>query len=211
MNRIAVLLAAAVSIAFSGSSPQREPLSCAVTGFLNEVSNDEWQDARVGMGVRAMLSESLYETGLFSLIEEKDEVRTALLPVIKDVWMKKKGKKELEKAADLLKKQGARFIAGGRIYYFGKPRTRASVGPVHFASDEVVIKIEVVIEDTEKRKKLKAIGTGTAKTSAKTVLFTFHGDRLDADKSMVATATKKAIDEAVKELAAKVQKKYPSR
>jgi curli biogenesis system outer membrane secretion channel CsgG len=196
-----------VLVISAGSGEQKKP-TCAVTGFLNEVSNEQWRDARVGMGVRAMLTQSVSETGLFSLLEEKEEVKVKLASLRTEAWMNKKGKKHLEEVDAFLKKEGAEFTAQGRIYYFGKPRSKASVGPVHLASDEVVIKIEVMLTDTKKGKKISALGTGKAKTSVKSALFTFHQEKLDADKSMVATATKKAIDEAVTEVAKKYRKKY---
>jgi curli biogenesis system outer membrane secretion channel CsgG len=182
--------------------------SCAVVGFVNELRHEAWRDARVGMGVRAMLTQSLHQTGLFTLLEEKDDVRASLAAVREKAWMEKKGGKYLDVAADVLKKQGARFTAIGRVYYFGKPRTKASVGPVHLASDEVIIKIEVTLIDAIKGNNLTAAGSGNARTTATSALFTFHGEHLDADQSMVATATKKAIDEAVEHLAKQYRKKY---
>jgi hypothetical protein len=180
----------------------------AVTGFVNQVDHKEWQDARVGMGVRAMLSQTLAETGLFTLLEEKPEIKTQIEEIAQNAWSSKNGDDALTQGTDRMKAAGAEFIASGKVFYFGKPRTRASVGPAHFASDEVVIKIEVMLTDCAKGKKITAIGSGKAKTTAASGLFTYHGENLDADASMVGTATKKAIDEAVGEIIKKYRKSY---
>lgn len=180
----------------------------AVTGFLNQVDHADWQDGRVGMGVRAMLSQALAEAGLFALLEEKPEIKAQLEDIAKAAWSGNKGEEALGKAADQMKTAGARFVASGKVFYFGKPRTRASVGPAHFASDEVVIKIEVVLTDAANGKKNSAIGSGKAKTTAASGLFSYHGENLDADASMVGTATKKAIDDAVGEIMKKYRKAY---
>jgi curli biogenesis system outer membrane secretion channel CsgG len=180
----------------------------AVTGFTNKVDHKEWQDARVGMGVRAMLSQALAETGLFTLLEEKPEIKAQLEEIARNAWSGKQGEDALGKAMDQMKVAGARFIASGKVFYFGKPRTRASVGPAHFASDEVVIKIEVTLAAVSTGKKITAIGSGKAKTTAAAGLFTYHGENLDADASMAGTATKKAIDDAVGEIVKKYKKAY---
>jgi hypothetical protein len=181
---------------------------CAVVGFVNELKNEQWRDARVGMGVRAMLAQSLHGSGLFRMLDEKDEIAQVLGDISGRAWKEKRGGKEIDKAVKTVAAEGARFVASGRIFYFGKPRAKASVGPMHFSSDEVLIKLEVQLYDVQKKKKLKAIGVGKAKTTASSALFTFHDDRLDADKTMVATATRKAITAAVDEVIKRYREKY---
>jgi len=196
------------SVFAQDSSEKKELPVCAVVGFVNELKNDQWRDARVGMGVRAMLTQAIHETGLFRMLEEKEVVADALDKIVDRNWKGNSDKKKSKETIVLLTSEGARFIASGRVYYFGKPRTRASVGPVHIASDEVVLKLEVKLYDTHKKKTLSAVGTGKAKTTASSTFFTFHGESLDTDKSMVATATRKAIGEAVTEIVKKYRKKY---
>lgn len=192
----------------SGTVSAAEQPVCAVVGFVNELKNEQWQDARVGMGVRAMLAQSLHETGLFRMLDEKDEVAQALSEISGRAWTENGGGKQVDKAVKVVAAEGARFVVSGRIFYFGKPRTKASVGPMHFSSNEVLIKLEVQLYDVKRKKKLKAIGVGKAKTTASSALFTFHDDRLDADKTMVATATRKAIATAVDEVVKRYRKKY---
>ncbi len=182
--------------------------SCAVVGFLNEIENQDWRDGRVGLGVCAMLSQALFESRCFTLLDEKAEIKGRLQEIAKSAWLGRKGGATLDSAAMEMKKAGARFMASGRVYYFGKPRTRASVGPAHFSGDEVEIKIEVTLLSISDGKRISAIGTGKAKTTALSGLFTFHDENLDADKSMVGTATRKAIDAAVAEITKKYRKAY---
>jgi hypothetical protein len=191
------------------SAAQEAPLpSCAVIGFVNEVNNPEWRDGRVGMGVRALLAQSVAETNDFTLLEEKAAIKAKLEDCAKAAWLSDKKESPLDTAAAAMKSAGAAFIASGKVFYFGKPRTRASVGPAHFASDEVEIKIEVTLADARSGKKLSAIGSGKAATTAVTGIFSFHGENLDANASMVGTATKKAVDAAVAEIDKKYRKAH---
>jgi hypothetical protein len=183
--------------------------SCAVIGFVNQIENKDWHDGRVGMGVRSMLAQSLFETGLFTLLEEKPDIKAKIEEAAKAAWLDKSGSSTaLDGAAAFGKQAGARFVASGKVFHFGKPRTRASVGPAHFESDEVEIKIEVTLTNAADNKAITAVGSGKAKTTASSGLFTFHGENLDADASMVGTATRKAIDAAVAEIAKKYRKVY---
>jgi hypothetical protein len=197
-----MLLFAGLNVALA---QDRQKPSCAVIGFINQVENKDWHDGRVGMGVRSILAQSLFETGLFSLLEEKPDVKAKIEEAAKAVWLDKSG---LDGAAAFGRQSGAKFIASGKVFHFGKPRTRASVGPAHFESDEVEIKIEVTLTSAADNKAITAIGSGKAKTTATSGLFTYHGENLDADASMVGTATRKSIDAAVAEIAKKYRKAY---
>jgi hypothetical protein len=195
-----------VGLTFVVAQDAQKP-SCAGIGFVNQVENRDWHDGRVGMGVRSMLAQSLFETGLFTLLEEKPDIKAKIEEAAKAAWLDKTGK-ALGNASVFGKQTGATFIASGRVFHFGKPRTRASVGPAHFESDEVEIKIEVTLTSTAGNKAILAIGSGKAKTTATSGLFTYHGENLDADASMVGIATRKAIDAAVAEVAKKYRKVY---
>lgn len=181
--------------------------ACAVIGFVNQVDNADWRDGRVGMGVRSILAQSLFATGLFTLVEEKADIKAKIEEAAKAAWLDKSGA-SIDSAADFARAAGAEVIASGKVFHYGKPRTRASVGPAHFASDEVEIKIEVTLAGVKDGKKIIALGSGKAKTTASSGLFTYHGENLDADASMVGTATRKAIDAAVAEIAKKYRKVY---
>jgi curli biogenesis system outer membrane secretion channel CsgG len=199
-----LVLLAGITIAVGQDS--QKP-SCAVIGFVNQVENKEWHDGRVGMGVRSMLAQSLFETGLFTLLEEKADIKAKIEEAANAAWLDKSGR-SLDSASAFGRQAGAKFVASGKVFHFGKPRTKASVGPAHFESDEVEIKIEVTLTSTLDNKAMSAVGSGKAKTTASTGLFTFHGENLDADASMVGTATRKAIDAAVAEIAKKYRKVY---
>ena len=198
----AVALFAAVAFAQAAVKP-----SCAVVGFVNELKNTDWKDARVGMGVRLMLSQSLAETGLFSFVEEKPGMKEKVEALSKALWAQQGGT-TLESAQALGRESGAAFTASGKVFFFGKPRTKASVGPAHFQKDEVEIRVEVTLTDMKTGKSIVEIGKGVAATTAASGLFTFHEERLDVDASLVGTATRKAIDHAVGEVVKKYRKRY---
>jgi curli biogenesis system outer membrane secretion channel CsgG len=193
-------------VAMAAARPPAAP-PCAVLGFVNQVDNKEWQDARVGMGVRAMLSQSIAATGLFTLLEEKPDIKAKIDEAARASWLDKTGKAS-DGTIGALKLAGATFVARGKVFHYGKPRTRASVGPAHFESDEVEIGVEVTLVDVGTGKEITAVGKGKARTTAASGIFTFHGENLDADASMVGTATRKAIDAAVAEVVKKYRKIY---
>jgi curli biogenesis system outer membrane secretion channel CsgG len=208
MRSTTIFAVAVFGFVFAAGAQDASKPSCAVTGFINQVDNKDWHDGRVGLGVRAMLAQSFFETGNFAMLEENPEIKGRLEDLSKAAWLDEAQSKLLDTAAAVVKSSGAAFIASGKVFYFGKPRTRASLGPAHFESDEVVIKIEVTLADARSGKKMTAIGNGKAATTATTGLFTFHGENLDADASMVGTATKKAIDDAVGDITKKYKKVY---
>lgn len=57
-------------------------------------------------------------------------------------------------------------------------------------------------------KEISANGAGKAATTAASGIFTFHGENLEVDASMVGIATRKAIDAAVAEIVKKYRKIY---
>jgi curli biogenesis system outer membrane secretion channel CsgG len=203
--RIALLLFVllGIQVIFSENTAKS---TCAVAGFVNEIDNDEWHDFRVGLGLNALLSQALYESGNFVMIEEKEFVKIHLDELRKKMWLDRKNEKMLDSAIGFINGAGAQFIVTGKVFYFGKPRTRAQVGPAHFASDEIEIKIEITLLNGANNKKITAVGTGKASTKAATALFTFHESGIDTEQSMIGTATREAIVSAVETVIKKTNK-----
>jgi curli biogenesis system outer membrane secretion channel CsgG len=182
----------------------------AVIAMSNEIENADWRDARVGMGLRVILSQLFFDSGYFSLLEEKPEIRQKLNELAAGIWALNKNDydfaEEINKTAEL----GADFVVYGKVYYFGKPKTKGSLGPIHVSRNAVVIKVEVTFQDLKTGRIIKAKGEGESATTAGSAVFEFREDRVEMDKTNIGNATKKALDEAVEKIIKEFKKKYGS-
>jgi hypothetical protein len=180
----------------------------AVIAVANEIKNEDWRDARVGMGLRTILSQLFFDSGYFALLEEKPEIRQKLNELAAGIWSLHKNDYDFREEVKTTGELGADCVVYGKVYYFGKPQTRGSLGPIHVSRHAVVIKVEVVFEDIRTGKSLKAKGEGESATTAGSAIFEFREDRVEMDKTNVGNATKKALGEAVAKIIKEFKKKY---
>ncbi|MBD3421997.1 MAG: hypothetical protein GF398_17940 [Chitinivibrionales bacterium] len=189
------------------ATPDKPTLT--VIGFTNELEDSSWRDARIGLGLRTMLAEQLFASGEFALVEEKQEIRDKIKETAALLWAFDGKSKKAEK---MIESSGAadntNFITRGRVFYFGRPRDRASLGPMQLTRDAVVIKVEVTLQDRAKKKSYTVVGKGVSTKTAASALFTFHEERLELDKTNVGNATKAALEMAVAKLVKIYRKKY---
>jgi len=177
-----------------------EKYNIAVLGLTNELNIEDWEDNRIGFGLRVKLSEILYETNKFYMLEEKDEIKSKIEELSKMIWISKKNDYK-----NYLKTENIDFIAYGRIYYFGKPRRNASIGLVQLNKNITEIKVEVTLENIKTGKKITEKGFGKAEVNANSVIFTFNQDKVEFDKTTVGIATEEALKEAVKNIIKKMK------
>ncbi len=179
----------------------------AVIGMSNEVENEDWRDARVGMGLRAILSQLFFDSGYFLLLEEKPEIRQKLNALATGIWALQ-GEHDFKEALHQAGELGADFVVYGRVTYFGTPKTRVSFGPMHVRRNAVVINVEATLEDLKTGRKIKEKGQGESATTAGSAIFNYREDRVELDKTNVGNATKKALSEAVGKILKEFKKKY---
>jgi len=172
-----------------------------VIGFTNEVEDTSWRDARIGMGVRALLSQELSNTGKFRLLEEKDEIRQKIRDFSDSLWTMGADGDPEAMARSEAENYDARYIAYGRIYYYGVAQSGFSGGGFHSKTVTTIIKLEVVLMDLKAGKTFSGKGKGKAKVRANSFLFEFtpRGD-LAFDRTTVGVATEKAIGKAVQKM-----------
>ncbi|MFC2089037.1 hypothetical protein ACFLSX_05485, partial [Calditrichota bacterium] len=164
----------------------------AVIGMSNEIRNEDWRDERVGLGLKIILSQLFYESGYFTMLEEKPEIRQKLNKMVSGIWTLNQEDYNFENDAKSIKEFGADFVAYGKVYYYGKPRMRVSLGPLHMRKNSVIIKVEITLEDLKSGKTISERGEGQSKTTANSALFKFREDHVDLDKTNIGNATKKA-------------------
>ncbi len=187
------------------SPPKPEMPTLAVVGLANEVSSDEWEDLRIGMGLRAILSQELFETGHFELLEEKAEIREQLRALSRGLW--EEGLRQDGAETRLLAGVGALqpdYVAYGKVVYFGRPRSRANIGPVRRNRQTIEIGLELTMLEVASGRRTIAEARGKAQTVATSAFFVYQEDRVELDESAVGTATRKAMSQAVEELMEKL-------
>ena len=202
-----IVLVSVIMLFAENGKNEGDKATLTVVGFVNELEDSSWQDARIGMGLQAILSELFYASNEFALVEEKDAIKEEIRKTASLLWATgdkgKKIKEITEKAS-----RDTRFLAWGRVFYFGRPRDKTSLGPMQITRDAVVIKVEVTLRDQKKKKNYIAVGKGVSATTAASILFTFHEKELQLDKTNVGNATREALEMAVNSLMKKYRKKY---
>ena len=171
-----------------------------VLGSFNELKNEQWKDARIGFGLKSLIIQSFFDTGAFTIIEEKPEIQEKLSAISQGMWNSDSKKYDIGKEAEEAKIMGAKYIAYGRVYYFGRPQTKLTVGLLQARVSETIIRIEIVLQNVENGKKIKKSGSGKTETTANSILFEVRDDSVLFDETAVGIATRKAISEAVADI-----------
>lgn len=195
-----LFFALAGSITGSRSSAAAEDTTLIVLGSFNELKDERWKDERIGFGLRSLITQSFFDAGAFAIVEEKPEIREKLRAVSQGMWVSKEKKYDIEKETQDAKKMGAKYIAYGRVYYFGRPQTKVTIGVLQARVSETVIRIEITLRNTENGKSIKKSGAGTAETAANSVFFEVRDDSVLFDETAVGVATRKAIAEAIADI-----------
>jgi len=181
----------------------------AVIGVVNELEQPEWKDQRIGLGLQTILSQQLYESGHFKMLEDKPEMKEKLQVIGEGLWSKTGSTDDNVKNAAQL---GADFAVYGKVIYYGKPRSKASFAGMSVNKKTTVIKVEVHFVNTKTGKTITEYGEGESSTTATAIVFQFNDKKVDFDKTEVGSATKKALNDAVIKVQDKVMgqlvKKY---
>lgn len=174
--------------------------SLVVIGLTNEVKDASWRDARVGMGLRNVLAELFFDTGRFVLLEDQPEIQQRLGALAEAAWALEAKKYDFRSEVDSVRTLASGYVAYGRVFYFGRPRSKVSFGPIHAHSQTVLIRVEVTLEEVKTGERIRERGEGKAKTVAKTAIFSFREQAVELDKTNVGTATRRALHEAVEKV-----------
>jgi hypothetical protein len=168
----------------------------AVIGMANQVEDENWRDARVGLGLRNVLAELFFDTGRFSLIEEKPEIRRRLDKFSEGLWQLGKSA-DMDRIVERIGILESDFVAYGKVTYFGKPKTKLSFGPMHMQRNAVVIEVLVTLLNLQSGKTYQEEGKGVSRTVVGSTLFQFREDHVELDKTNVGNAVREALEEAV--------------
>lgn len=210
MKNVWVFFAIVVQILFpvlanaQAATSERPERNLIVIGVTNEIADSLWRDARIGMGVRSLITQYLFETGQFNILEEKEEIKDKIASLSAGIWTLAEGNYDFSEGMKEARLLGANHVAYGKVVGFGVSRSNASFGVVHRNTVNVIVKIEVTIENLTSGNSITETGKGNAKTTANSLFFQFNQERAEFDKSGVGKATKDSIEEAVGKLSEKL-------
>jgi len=164
---------------------------------------DSMQDRRVGFGLNSLLAESLFDTGRFHLVEEKDVRQRALLTdIVKTYWIEARGPYTPEQLQRVAQQLGAPLLAYGSVVYGGFSGQRLMLGPFSRAEQTLRLQVTACLYAASPRSSLCRQGRGEARQEGVGMVYEFSGDRLDFAQNAIGRATKEAVVLAVRELVA---------
>lgn len=199
--RITFFLVAVFSsllVAVSGAA-QLPSGRLVVIGVENEAGRPEWDDQLIGYGLARVLLQHLYDTGLYTPVEDNPEIVNEIKRLVGAYW---KGDVKGYSPADadaLARKFDCDVTAYAKIKKFATTRSRTSVGPFSSAETVVTIEVEVTVKKAGEAE-IRASGEGSSSTKAKSMMFKIRDNKVRLDETSVGRATEKAIKNAVEKL-----------
>ncbi len=164
---------------------------------------DSLREPRVGFGLNSLLAESLFDTGQFRLIEEKDvHQRNLLDDLVKTYWIGARAPYTPEQLQRVAQQLGAPLLAYGSVVYGGFSGQHLMLGPFSRAEQTLRLQVTACLYAASTRASLCRQGRGEAHQEGVGVVYEFRGDRLDFAQNAVGRATKEAVVLAVRELVA---------
>jgi hypothetical protein len=172
---------------------------------LSSADSQGLQDRRIGFGLSKLLAESLYDTGKFRLVEEKDLHKRELIEDLVHIhWIVHRAnysERELRRVATQLR---AELLAFGTISYRSF-RESISAGPISRVVQKLRIQANVCLYEVFTDAILCREGQGEAEQERRGVIYEPSDDRLDFEKNAAGIATKLAVARAVQDLVAGIQ------
>ena len=174
-----------------------------VSGVEDKTDNDEWNNLLIAYGIRSLIEEELFQTGLFVPIETNPEIQGQIDKLIQYSW-RPSGDVQDGKMVAVAKTIGSDVIVSGVVKNFKKKRSGSFMGP--FSSSKVTISFIVELSLNEKGKIVcSGSGKGKGVTKSSAVLFQIRKDKVNFDKTTVGRAAHKAIRDAVQEMVKKYE------
>jgi hypothetical protein len=165
-----------------------------------------WRDRRVAFGLNNLLAESLYDTGKFRLVEEKDLHQRQLIEELVDLfWYASRPGPSDPELASIGARLEAELLAYGTIGYTRSSAQRIQIGPLGKYQQKLRVTAEVCLFDVSTQATRCHEGEGTAQQEGMGVLYEFRNDRPEFEKTAAGRATKEAVAAAVQALVASIR------
>lgn len=150
----------AADIKFPPYSGKKTPLAVLPMG-LSKLAADRYPQLltrSVGLGVHNVLTEDLYETGRFKLVEADEKV---IEKVFKQQWLSASGAVDESTAVELGKILGAQDVIYGEVYDYSEGRIEKTSGLSTKTIPRIRVGIQIRLTDVETLEYIPGSGTGT--------------------------------------------------
>ena len=177
----------------------------------------EWQERRLGMGIRGRLTQMFAASGAFTLREEKD-LAPSVQAAIGGYWLREKGAEELRDLDGVLRSTGSDWVAYGTVERFGVTRDRLQ-GLMSGERWLYRAKVRLCLRGTTGSgasggttsgggggRELCREGNGQTATEAFSVVISYQGDEVTWDQAGPAQAVDRALIDAFNRLMPEWQK-----
>src|SRR5262245_33893180 len=152
------------------------------------------EDRQIGFGLTNLLSEALFDTGRFRLLEEKDIGKRELIGnLVQTYWLEPGARYSAQLLQGIAIQLGVELLAYGSVSHTMTSKRSLSLGPFSQAEQKLQVKVNVCVYAASVRDILCREGQGEAKQEAVGVIYEFQGDRLDFEKNATGRATKQAV------------------
>ncbi len=168
----------------------------AVIGVGNRVEDREFSDLRVGFGIRSMLSEALYDTGKFQMLEEKRAIRDRLDLSQETIWKEgvRTTPEDLQRFAEAL---DADAVACATVTSYRVPTSGVSAGFFSRSKAMARLEIQVCIYQRATGHLFCRTGKGSADFVVDGLFVSYRDDGRLSTKSLIGKASKEAIENAI--------------
>ena len=167
----------------------------AIVSVSNETDEPEFNNLLIAQGIASLVAQEFYDTGRFVPVEDNPEITRRIAELM---TLSSSGKPAMDYAA-VRKQLGCEAVAYARVKRFSKSRIRSFMGPVSGSNVNIEMDVEVTLQEGQ-RTALTSIGSSTATTKARGILFEVRNDKIHFDKTSVGLATQDAVRQAVKKM-----------
>ncbi len=176
--------------AYAGS-----PGRLAIVSVSNETEEPEFNNLLIAQGIASLVAQEFYDTGRFVPVEDNPEITKRISDLM---TLSVTDRKQVDSTA-IRKQLGCEAIAYARVKRFSKSRMRGFAGPFSGSNVNIEMDVEVTLQEGE-RIALTSMGSSTATTKARGILFEVRNDKIHFDKTSVGLATQDAVRQAIKKM-----------
>jgi len=174
-------------------------------GQLRDTERKSLQNRRIGFGLTNLLAESLFDTGKFRLLEEKDVRKRELREnLVSKYWLEPGARYSEQMLQSVALQLGVELLAYGNIAHTSSKQSYC-VGPFCHHKQKLQTKVNVCLYAASTRAILCHEGQGEAQQEGTGAFYEFRNDRLDFEKNAAGRAAKQAVTLAVQELTTRIQ------
>ena len=189
-------------LVFQPDTEASEKKRLIIIGVRNETDRPEWDNQLIGYGLSNLLSQKLFDTGLYIALEDNPEITEKIENLIRTQWQRESSYYNSEDADLLASDLGSDVTAFAKVTKFSTHRKRGFAGPLSGADTKVIVELEVSLK--EKNKPIQVgKGKGEASTRSMGAFFQIREDKVYFDETTVGKAAHNAMDDAINALGVK--------